>query len=74
MDNKMLMSDSYVKLLTKFAADSEVFELIDECIKDELREREKYFLATGKYPDVRNGLMKLKMDINQRATLFKEGK
>ncbi|MGL5648287.1 MAG: hypothetical protein ACRDDY_10580 [Clostridium sp.] len=74
MDNKMLMSDNYVKLLTKFAADPEIFELIDECIKDELREREKYFLATGKYPDVRNGLMKLKMDINQRVTLFKEGK
>lgn len=74
MDNKFLLSDKYEKLLTKFAADPEIFDLIDECVKDDLREREKYFLATGKYPDTRNGLMKLKMDINQRVTLFKEGK
>lgn len=73
MLNNYEISDEYVRTLSKFASDCDILILLDECIKDSLREREIFFVTQGRYPDTRNELMKLKFDLIQRIQLLKRG-
>lgn len=55
--------DKYQRLLDKFTGNTELLELIEECILDEVGKAEATYLNTGRYPAERNLLMKLKTDL-----------
>lgn len=57
------MRSAYIKLLKKYCVDGNLINLINRCIIDEEREREEHYLETGKYPEERNMLNKLKFDL-----------
>lgn len=67
MDKKVLpemkLSDNYDNLLGKFCFDDDIYNLIDEVLKDDARVSENIYLMTGNYPEKRNLLMKLKVDL-----------
>ncbi|MGL5715493.1 MAG: hypothetical protein ACRCX2_20910 [Paraclostridium sp.] len=60
---EMEMDDEYVRLLGKFCFDEDIYKLIDAVINDDVRVSENIYLATNKYPEKRNLLMKLKVDL-----------
>ena len=59
-------------MLDKFTGNSELLKLIEECILDDIRQREIYYLSNGRYPQQRDLLMKLKFDLN--INMMKEAK
>lgn len=64
----------YEKLLIKFAADKDIFELIERCILADYADREKEFILKKKYPERRDLIMKLKMDLAfTRNKMIKKG-
>lgn len=60
------MSDNREKydiLLAKFCKNDEIVEMLEECMLDELGKREFKYIKTGKYPEYRDLLGKLKTDL-----------
>lgn len=63
----------YEKLLNKYCADTDIFELIEQCILDEYGQREAIYELNGRYPEKRELIMKLKADlINTRVKSIKQ--
>lgn len=63
----------YEKLLNKFCDDTDIFELIEQCILDEFGQREATYELNGRYPEKRELIMKLKADlINTRVKNIKQ--
>lgn len=59
----MNFRDKYQMLLDKFSGNSELLEMIEECILDDISKREAVYLNIGQYPQQRDLLMKLKTDL-----------
>lgn len=59
----MNFRDKYQMLLDKFSGNSELLEIIEECILDDISKKEAIYLNTGQYPQQRDLLMKLKTDL-----------
>lgn len=55
--------EKYDKLLAKYCGNDEMLELLEECMLDELGKREFKYIKTGKYPEQRDLLGKLKTDL-----------
>lgn len=53
----------YEVLLEQFSSNMDIYDLIEECILDDLGKREAEYIRNGKYPEQRNLLMKLKSDL-----------
>lgn len=53
----------YGKLLAKYCADKDIFDLIEQCIISDFGEREETYEKFGRYPEQRDRLMKLKNDL-----------
>lgn len=65
-----MKTPQYEKLLIKYCSDTDIFELIEECILDDYGQREATYIRNGKYPEKRELIMKLKSDlINTRANI-----
>lgn len=60
----------YGKLLVKYCKDDDFISLIEQCTIHELEEREKFFEVNKRYPEKRDGLMKLKSDLNNMKHLL----
>lgn len=54
---------TYNELLLKFAGNQELTELLQLCELDNLREREIYYEKNNEYPENRNCLGKLLIDL-----------
>lgn len=57
------MNNRYKELLNKFASNKDIYELLELVILDDVREREKYYLNNQHYPEKRNLINKLKVDL-----------
>lgn len=67
------ITKKYGKLLVKYCKDDELTELINQCIIHDLEDREQKFESSGRYPEYRDRLMKLKSDLdNMRDYLLKQ--
>lgn len=53
----------YQILLDKFIGNNDLYKLLEECLLEEERNRESTYMITGKYPDKRNLIMKLMIDL-----------
>ena len=53
----------YQILLDKFIGNNDLYKLLEECLLEEERNRESAYMITGKYPDKRNLIMKLMIDL-----------
>lgn len=60
---KFQLGDRYQELLKKYCNDTDLLELINLCIIDNRRERELFYLSKGKYPDKRELIEKLRIDL-----------
>lgn len=58
-----MYTNKYKKLLEKYCYDTDIFELIEQCILDEAGCREAEFVRSGRYPERRELIMKLKYDL-----------
>lgn len=58
-----LHRSKYQILLDKFKGDTELIELIEECILEDKGEREAIYIRRKEYPEQRDLLMKLKTDL-----------
>lgn len=56
----------YLELLNKYMYDKDLQELIMLCIIDEKRECERQYVYNGKYPEIRDTIMKLYHDLTAR--------
>ena len=57
------MNNRYKELLNKYAGNKDIYELLDLVVLDDVREREKYYLNNNSYPEHRNLINKLKVDL-----------
>lgn len=57
------LSDRYQELLQKYCNDTDLLELINLCIIDNRREKELSYLRNGKYPEQRDLIEKLRIDL-----------
>lgn len=57
------MREEYRKLLLKYAGNKEIYRLIELCKLDNFRTIEEYFQINKKYPDTRDCLGKLFIDL-----------
>lgn len=57
------MNNRYKELLCKYCKDNELFELLNLVVLDSVREKEKYYLNNNKYPQDRELLSKLRVDL-----------
>lgn len=64
------MRKNYIALLEVYCADDNLINLIDHCIIDEEREREEQYLEKARYPEKRELLGKLKIDLLTRKKMI----
>lgn len=69
-----MISDRYLALLRTFSANKQIIELIQECILDDAREREEFYLINKKYPEKRELILKLKNDLETVVYMDNGGK
>lgn len=60
---KFQLGDRYQELLQKYSNDTDLLELINLCIIDNRRERELFYLRNNKYPEKRELIEKLRIDL-----------
>ncbi|MGL5714326.1 MAG: hypothetical protein ACRCX2_14995 [Paraclostridium sp.] len=58
------MDKRYKELLSKYAGDNDLKELLKLVILDDFRVREKYYSTNKSYPDKQDLLGKLKVDLD----------
>ena len=65
MEHKIEHRTEYQILLNKFAGNNDLYKLLEECLLEEerQRERESAYMMSGVYPERRNTVMKLMTDL-----------
>lgn len=56
-------SNEYQSLLDKFSGSKDLISLLEQCILEDERHRESYYLLNACYPQKRNLIMKLMIDL-----------